>query len=134
MPEFQDWHGDMHVGNFIRVAMRDDYQVRLRISSITLNPLMTEPTIQIDFTTMTEYRSKRNDYTDLMASANASTKNQIGSTLSKSSGDGSISVDSALILKLLNNSTFASYMGNQSANVSGNAISAVSGSIDNLVS
>lgn len=133
MPEFQEWHGDMHVGNFIRVAMRDDYQVKLRVSSITLNPLMIEPTIQLGFTTMTEYRSKRNDYTDLIAQANASSKNQISSTLSRSSGDGSISVDSALILKLLNNSTFASYMGNQSANVSGNAINAVSGSIDNLV-
>ena len=133
MPEFQEWHGDMHVGNFLRVSMRDDYQVKLRVSSITLNPLMIEPTIQLGFTTMTQYRSKRNDYTDLMAQANTSAKNQISSTLSKSAGDGSISVDSALVLKLLNNSTFASYMGNQSANVSGNAINAVSGSIDSLV-
>lgn len=133
MPEFQEWHGDLHVGNFLRVSMRDDFQAKLRVSSITLNPLMTEPTIQLGFTTMTQYKSKRNDYTDLLASTNASTKNQIGSTLSKSKNDSAISVDSDLIMRLLNNSTFASYMGNQVANVSGNAINAVSGSIDSLV-
>lgn len=133
MPEFQDWHGDLHVGNFLRVSMRDDYQVKLRISSITLNPLMLEPTIDINFTTMTQYRSKRNDYTDLMAQANASSKNQITSTFSRNSGDNTVNVDTDLVLKLLNNSTFSSYMGNQIANVSGNAINAVSGSIDNLV-
>lgn len=134
MPEFQDWHGDMHVGNFLRVSMRDDYQVKLRVSSITLNPLMIDPTIQIGFTTMTQYRSKRNDYTDLLASANTSTKNQISSTLNKNAGDNTVSVDTDLVLRLLSNPTFSSYMGNQSTNVSANAINAVSGSIDNLVS
>jgi len=134
MPEFQEWHGDMHVGNFLRVAMRDDYQVKLRVSSITLNPLMIEPTIQLGFTTMTQYRSKRNDYTDLLASANASTKNQISSTLTKNASDHTVSVDTDLVLRLLSNPTFSSYMGNQSTNVSANAINAVSGSIDNLVS
>jgi len=53
MPEFHDWHGDLHVGNFIRISFREDYQVKLRVSSITLNPLMLEPTIQLEFTTMT---------------------------------------------------------------------------------
>ena len=95
---------------------------------------MIDPTIQIGFTTMTQYRSKRNDYTDLLASANTSTKNQISSTLNKNAGDNTVSVDTDLVLRLLSNPTFSSYMGNQSTNVSANAINAVSGSIDNLVS
>ena len=118
MPEFHDWHGDLHVGNFVRISFRDDYQVKLRVSSITLNPLMLEPTIDLQFTSMTNYKSKRNDFTAILDQANSSTKNSITSSLSKKSGtDNQINVDSALILKLLNSSTFANYMGSNNANI-----------------
>lgn len=133
MPEFHDWHGDLHVGNFIRISFRDDYQVKLRVSSITLNPLMLEPTIQLEFTTMTQYKSKRNDFAAIIDSANASTKNAITSSISKKSGtDNQINVDSALILKLLNSSTFQGYMGSNNANITGNTINAVSGNIQTI--
>ena len=133
MPELHDWHGDLHVGNFIRISFRDDYQVKLRLSSITLNPLMLEPTIDLQFTTMTKYKAKRNDFTAILDSANASTKNSITSSLSKKSGtDNQINVDSALILKLLNSSTFAGYMGSNNANITGQAVNAVSGNIQTI--
>lgn len=127
MPEFHDWHGDLHVGNFIRISFRDDYQVKLRLSSITLNPLMLEPTISLEFTTMTNYKSKRNDFTAILDQANASTKNAITSSISKKSGtDNQINVDAALVLKLLNSPTFSSYMGTNN--------SAVTGSVGSIVS
>ena len=133
MPEFHDWHGDLHVGNFIRISFREDYQVKLRISSITLNPLMLEPTIQLEFTTMTQYKSKRNDFAAIIDSANASTKNSITSTISRNKGtDNQINVDSALIMKLLNSSTFQGYMGSNNANITGNTINAVSGNIQTI--
>ena len=133
MPEFHDWHGDLHVGNFIRISFREDYQVKLRISSITLNPLMLEPTIDIEFTTMTQYKAKRNDFAAILDSANTSTKNSITSSISKkSSTDNQINVDSALILKLLNSSTFQGYIGSNNANITGNTISAVSGNIQTI--
>ena len=127
MPEFHDWHGDLHVGNFIRISFRDDYQVKLRLSSITLNPLMLEPTISLEFTTMTNYKSKRNDFTAILDQANSSTKNAITSSISKKSGtDNQINVDAALVLKLLNSPTFSSYMGTNN--------SAVTGSVGSIVS
>ena len=133
MPEFHDWHGDLHVGNFIRISFRDDYQVKLRVSSITLNPLMIEPTIQLEFTTMTQYKSKRNDFAAILDQANASTKNSITSTISRNSGtDNQINVDSALIMKLLNSSTFQGYMGSNNANITGSTINAVSGNIEQI--
>lgn len=133
MPEFHDWHGDLHVGNFIRISFREDYQVKLRVSSITLNPLMLEPTIQLEFTTMTQYKSKRNDFAAIIDSANASTKNSITSTISRNKGtDNQINVDSALIMKLLNSSTFQGYMGSNNANITGNTINAVSGNIQTI--
>ena len=133
MPEFHDWHGDLHVGNFIRISFREDYQVKLRVSSITLNPLMLEPTIQLEFTTMTQYKSKRNDFAAIIDSANASTKNAITSTISRNQGtDNQINVDSALIMKLLNSSTFQGYMGSNNANITGSTITAVSGNIKQI--
>ena len=133
MPEFHDWHGDLHVGNFIRISFRDDYQVKLRVSSITLNPLMIEPTIELQFTTMTSYKSKRNDFAAILDQANASTKNSITSTISRNSGtDNQINVDSALIMKLLNSSTFQGYMGSNNANITGSTINAVSGNIEQI--
>ena len=133
MPELHDWHGDLHVGNFIRISFRDDYQVKLRVSSITLNPLMLEPTIELQFTSMTQYKSKRNDFTAILDQANSSTKNSITSSISKKSGtDNQVNVDSALILKLLNSSTFQGYMGSNNANITGSTINAVSGNIQTI--
>lgn len=133
MPEFHDWHGDLHVGNFVRISFRDDYQVKLRISAITLNPLMLEPTIKLEFTTMTQYKAKRNDFASIIDSANKSTKNAISQTISRKSGtDNTINVDAALILKLLNSSTFQGYIGSNNANITGTTINAVSGSIETI--
>lgn len=133
MPEFHDWHGSLHVGNFIRISFRDDYQVKLRVSSITLNPLMLEPTIDLEFTTMTQYKAKRNDFAAILDQANSSTKNSITSSISRnSSKDNTINVDSALVLKLLNSSTFRNYMGSNNANIAGTAVSAVSGNIEQI--
>jgi len=103
------------------------------VSSITLNPLMIEPTIQLEFTTMTQYKSKRNDFAAILDQANTSTKNSITSTISRNSGtDNQINVDSALIMKLLNSSTFQGYMGSNNANITGSTINAVSGNIEQI--
>jgi len=53
MPEFKAWHGQLEVGNFIRVAMREDFQVKLRVTSIGFNPFLIEPTIDLTFSNMT---------------------------------------------------------------------------------
>lgn len=133
MPEFHDWHGDLHVGNYIRISFRDDYQVKLRLSSITLNPLMLEPTIDLEFTTMTNYKSKRNDFTAILDQANTSTKNQITSSISKKSGtDNQINVDAALVLKLLNSPTFSSYMGTNNSAITGSIGGIATGIVSNM--
>jgi len=41
-------------------------------------------------------------------------------------------VDSALIMKLLNSSTFQGYMGSNNANITGSTITAVSGNIEKI--
>ena len=117
MPEFINWHSELHVGNFVWITFRDDYNVKLRISEITFNPLMVDPNITINFSTMTQYRSKRNDYTDLLARANSSTKNQITAAINRTvNNKQTINVDSDLLLRLLNSTAFSTYTLTSSAN------------------
>lgn len=110
MPEFKGWHGQLEVGNFVRVAMREDYQVKLRIVTIGFNPFLTEPTIDLTFSNMTQYAAERNDFVSLMENGRSSSKNQITAALTSTGKSNDISVDSSLILRILNNSTFSSYM------------------------
>lgn len=110
MPEFKGWHGQLEVGNFVRVAMREDYQAKLRIITLAFNPFLIEPTIDLTFSNMTQYAAERNDFVSLMENGRSSNKNQISSSLTSSSKQNDINVDSSLILRILNNGTFSSYM------------------------
>ena len=142
MPEFKAWHGQLEVGNFIRVAMREDFQVKLRVTSIGFNPFLIEPTIDLTFSNMTQYASERNDFVSLMNSENRSSKNQVYATLTRTVDGSDINVDTAFVLRLLNNSTFSSYMGSYSTDIGGGivgdvttaTISAVQGNISHIVS
>ena len=130
MPEFKEWHGDLDIANFIRVSIRDDYQVKLRIISISFNPCMIDPEINLTFSNMIQYKSKRNDYSDIIQYTNGSGKNQItGTTLSNNQKDDTFNIDSAFIRKLINNGLFS---GNLSSVIS-NSIQSNNGTISNMV-
>lgn len=130
MPEFKEWHGDLDIANFIRVSIRDDYQVKLRIISISLNPCMIDPEINLTFSNMVQYKSKRNDYSDILQYVNGSGKNQItGTTLSNNQKDDTFNIDSTFIRKLINNGLFS---GNLSSVIS-NSIQSNNGTISNMV-
>lgn len=134
MPEFEGWHKQLDVGNFVRVAMREDYQVKLRVTTIAFNPFLTEPTIDLTFSNMIQYAAKRNDFVSLLENGRSSSKNQISATVNSVSQKASdINVDTAFILKLINNGTFSSYMGSFGTDATAGAIGAVSGSIPGLV-
>lgn len=130
MPEFKDWHGDLDIANFIRVSIRDDYQVKLRIISISLNPLMIDPEINLTFSNMIQYKSKRNDAASILGNSGGSSKNQItGTTLSNNQKDDTFNIDSTFIRKLINNGLFS---GNLSSVIS-NSIQSNNGTISNMV-
>lgn len=136
MPEFKSWHGQLNVGNFIRISMRDDWQVKLRISEITLNPLLIDPTIDLVFTTMTSYKSKRNDAVSILGNSGggSSSKNSITSNYASHAGTAdTVNVSTDLIMKILRHGSFTNYMNSQQNTLTGDTIQAVQGNIDNLV-
>ena len=138
IPEFQGWHEPLDVGNFVRVTMReesydDSLQVKLRVTRIGFNPFLLEQTIDIDFSNMVQYKSKRNDFVELLGEGGGSGKNKITASVATSSSRDTVNVDTSLIMKIINNSAFSGYMGDYVGDVTAQAISAVSGSIGSLV-
>ena len=188
MPELKDWHGELDVGNFVRVNFRepdpkdieyiasdnkdnanmfaetgktdiqdtnrndlyttdidklettsfepkprDGYQVKLRISTISLNPLMINPEIGLTFSSMVQYRSRRNDFVELLNLANHSGKQIIQGTIDDKTLDKSFTIDSGFVMKLLNTGAFASSMSNYTGMIATTAVGAATGRIVPLV-
>lgn len=144
MPELRDWHGHLQIGNFLRVGFREDdpfyiasdihdNQVKLRLTGIRLNPFMIEESIDLTFSNMIQYKSKRNDFVEILGSYGGSSgKNQISANYSTSSGD-TINVTPDLIMKIVNSAAFAGVTGGITAAATTSAVGAVGGQIGGLV-
>lgn len=105
------------------------FQVKLRIIKIGLNPMLIEPTIDIEFSNMIQYKSKRNDFSELLDLANNHSKNQIKSTIRSQKTDNTFNVDSGLIMKIINNSTFGGYLSGLTSTVVSDSVNAVTSSL-----
>lgn len=102
--QYSDFSKELEVGNYIRLDIRDDYQVKLRVVSITFNPMVFDNDLSIEFSNMIKSKSKRTDMYDLLNSSSSTSKNQI----SGGSNGSSMNVDDntmrAILNKLLNSS------------------------------
>ena len=108
---YRNWDQGLWVGNFIRVSIRDDYQVKLRVTTISFNPFMIDPEIGLTFSNMVQYKSKRNDYVSLLGLNSGSSKNAATANYAAVAGTAeTINVDTSLILKLIGNRTFKDYV------------------------
>ena len=57
---------DLSYGNFIRLGLRDDYYVKLRVTSISFNPCLYDNNFTIQFSNMIKSGKKRNDFVALL--------------------------------------------------------------------
>ena len=92
---FKDWESDFAIGNFIRVGIRDDYAVKLRIVSMEWNPSDTTPDLSIGFSNMITGASGRDDLSYILGEQNGSGRNQI------SSGKGNANTSDEYVTALL---------------------------------
>lgn len=70
IPEFQNWIPDLRLYKFIRLGIRDDYSVKLRIVGMTYNPCEITPDLTLEFSNMITSSSGRSDLTDILDSEN----------------------------------------------------------------
>lgn len=103
LPEFEHWHDEIQVGNFIRLYINDEHMVKLRLTSITVNPLDYSSDISVTYSDMVRGMRDRNDFTALFDNASGGTNDgiQIESTQKDST-----SVSTELLNMIANSSVF----------------------------
>lgn len=74
MNEFKDFHEQLDVFNFIRVEVAPDVYEKLRVIEISFNPCTLENDLTVSFTSMIQYKSKRNDLASLLDNATRSSR------------------------------------------------------------
>ena len=78
LPEFDAWVDDFSLLKYIRLGIKDDYSVKLRLIGITWNPCEVTSDITVEFCNMITSRSGRSDLTQLLDSGGQSaSKNAI---------------------------------------------------------
>ena len=96
IPEFMHWEPDLELLNYVRLGIRDDYSVKLRLISIKHNPCEWDPLLELEFSNFITSRSGRSDLTDLL-----NTENNRGSKNSIQIGTGNSKSDKEYATNLL---------------------------------
>lgn len=128
--EFQTWNDDLKLLYYIRLGIRDDYNVKLRVVGITWNPCEITSDLTLEFSSMITSRSGRSDLTDLLNSENnRAAQNTI------SVGTGNASTDKELATEILELLTKYSALSNTIKNVASNTTGQIDDAeINNLIS
>lgn len=111
----QGWHNQFTIGNFIRVGLRDDYAVKLRLLTIAYNPCTKSSEISVTYTNMITSLTGRDDFSYLFDDTAASQKNSI----SVGTGDSKDSVEymTNMLQRMTNSSLFGNAVNNSVQNV-----------------
>lgn len=132
-----DYHYIFQVGNFIRLGINEGisgFQVKLRLTSISFNPMTRDMDMSLGFSNMINYKARRNDFATLIDNAIGSAKNQIQAAYQRNANDeNTFDVSYDLIRSILQSGGFSSYTNNLKGNVSAGAINSVAGNFDSLV-
>lgn len=96
IPEFADWNEDLRLMRFIRLGIRDDFSVKLRIIEMEYNPCEVDETLTLVFSSMITSKSGRNDLTQIIDD-----ENNRGSKNSISLGTGASKSDEEYATTLL---------------------------------
>lgn len=127
--EYEDYHPDFKVGNFVRLGLDDETQVQLRMITIEFNPTMIDNNLNITFSNMVNYKSRRNDFASLLNSAITSAKNSINARYRREAdNDNTVQVTYDLVQKILQSSPFTNY----AQNIQQNSVNAATGSFQTL--
>lgn len=122
LAEYKEFQKQLNLGDFIRLGVRDDYAVKLRVISLSYNPLIYDEKLDVGFSNMVQYSSKRNDLASIIDRSIKSSKNQISSNYNSSSNqEGMLTLTTGLLQKIVSNKSFNNYINNAIASGSGNS-------------
>lgn len=123
--QYSDFSKEIDVGNYIRLDIRDDYQVKLRVVSIEYNPMIFDNDLNIEFSNMVKSKSKRTDMDALLNSSSSTGKNQISGSSNGSSANIDDTTMRAILNKLINSSALNNKI-NSSTGIGGGSGASIS--------
>lgn len=131
LEEFKCLVEPLDIYNFIHVEVKTDGTFeRLRVTGITYNPCIYQGEFTLTFSSMTRYKTRRNDFSDLLSSALSAQKNSLTLSAGNSKDITTYTITPEFIKSLLGNSSFNAYMTKNNEN----NISGVTGNFTNLYS
>lgn len=113
MVQYKDFAKHLALGDFIRLDVRDDYQVKMRVIKISFNPLTFDNDLTLEFSNVIKSKSGTTDFMHLLDLNSGSSKNQI----TGSSNGSSMNEDSASFRYILNKLLSSSLFNNKITNV-----------------
>ena len=131
LEEYKSLVETLHVYDFVHVEVNEiGHFENLRIISITRNPCVYSGELQVEFSTMRQYKSKRNDFASLLGSAVSAAKNSITMNSNTSDKTTSYSITPDFIKAILGSSGFSNY----TAGIQSSTVDAITGNFTNLYS
>lgn len=129
LEEYKSLVKTLHVYDYVHVEVSEfGHFESLRIISITRNPCVYNGTLQVEFSTVRQYKSKRNDFTSLLGSAVSAAKNSITMNFSASDKTASYTITPEFIKAILGSSGFSNY----TSGIQSSTVDAVTGNFTNL--
>lgn len=132
LPEYRNYTDNLDLGDFIWLGIRDDYAVKLRVISMSYNPVKMDHKLNITFSNMIKSRSSRDDFSYLLDTGSNHRKNTSSGNGSDYVSNEGIGLTSGLIQKLLQNGSFKNSVNQMIENgmaVNGSQIISGSGTI-----
>ena len=104
--DYRNYTNNLELGDFIYLGVRDDYVVKLRVISISYNPLKMDNNISITFSNMIQSRAGRDDFAYLLDSGSGAGKNSASGNGNDFVQNDGVGLTSGLIQKLLASGAF----------------------------
>lgn len=131
LEEFQCLIEPLDIYNFIHAEINNNGTFeKLRVTGITYNPCIYQGDFTLTFSSVTRYKTKKNDFNDLLSSALLAQKNALTLSAGNSKNVTSYTITPEFIKSLLGSSSFNAYMSKNNAGT----ISGITGNFTNLYS
>lgn len=104
--DYDDFSGELELGDFIRIEVAIDNFVKLRLISINFNPLEYDENLELSFSDMIQYKFKRNDFISLLANGTSSNKNSSSIISNNSNSSNNITIDADFIKEIIDSVYF----------------------------
>lgn len=104
--DYEDFSGELELGDFIRIEVEVDKFVKLRLISISFNPLTYDENLELNFSDMVQYKFKRNDFINLLANGSSSSKNSSSIISNNSNSSNNLIIDADFIKEIIDSIYF----------------------------